>query len=76
MILFDLTLYEFRFDKNDTTTTDGTKPRPYEYPNLSYRADDDQRTIMSGQILLRGMFGDLIQQHSLELDSSQSDPVQ
>jgi hypothetical protein len=30
---------------------------PWDRTNLHYRADDDQRTLMSGQILLRGMFG-------------------
>ncbi|KAL7543311.1 hypothetical protein ACHAXR_012620 [Thalassiosira sp. AJA248-18] len=28
----------------------------YQEPNLRYRADDEQRTLMSGQILLRGLF--------------------
>lgn len=31
--------------------------KPYHEPNLHYRADDGQRTLMSGQILLRGLFG-------------------
>lgn len=30
---------------------------PWDRTNLHYRADDDQRTLMSGQILLRGLFG-------------------
>eukprot|EP00584_Thalassiosira_punctigera_P025375 CAMPEP_0172576440 /NCGR_PEP_ID=MMETSP1067-20121228/137726_1 /TAXON_ID=265564 ORGANISM="Thalassiosira punctigera, Strain Tpunct2005C2" /NCGR_SAMPLE_ID=MMETSP1067 /ASSEMBLY_ACC=CAM_ASM_000444 /LENGTH=655 /DNA_ID=CAMNT_0013369111 /DNA_START=103 /DNA_END=2070 /DNA_ORIENTATION=- len=30
--------------------------RIYQEPNLRYRADDEQRTLMSGQILLRGVF--------------------
>jgi len=64
MILFDLTSNDY---------TDGTK-RPYEEPNLYYRADDDQRTIMSGQVLLRGLFGDLLLQHSKDLGSL-SDPI-
>lgn len=34
---------------------DPTKPI-YQEPNLRYRADDEQRTLMSGQILLRGLF--------------------
>lgn len=59
MVLFDL--------------SDAWAIRPYEKPNLYYRADDDQRTIMSGQILLRGMFGDLLKKHSAEI--GQSDPV-
>jgi ubiquitin-like domain-containing CTD phosphatase 1 len=53
---------------------EGGDLRPYEEPNLYYRADDDQRTIMSGQVLLRGLFGDLIQQHSKEL-GTQVDPT-
>lgn len=28
----------------------------YQEPNLQYRADDEQRTLMSGQVLLRGLF--------------------
>lgn len=48
--------------------------RPYEEQNLYYRADDDQRTIMSGQVLLRGLFGDIILQHSEEL-GTQIDPT-
>jgi len=31
--------------------------RPYEEPHLYYRADDEQRTLMSGQVLLRGLWG-------------------
>lgn len=34
--------------------------RLYEPPNLYYRADDGQRTLMTGQVLNRGMFGDLL----------------
>ena len=30
--------------------------RRYQEPNLRYRADDEQRTLMSGQVLLRGLF--------------------
>jgi hypothetical protein len=30
---------------------------PWDSTNLHYRADDDQRTLMSGQVLLRGLFG-------------------
>ena len=47
--------------------------RPYQ-DSLYYRSDDDQRTIMSGSVLLRGLFGDLIQQHSEEL-GTQVDPT-
>jgi len=44
-----------------TTTATGTIGDPtkkiFQEPNLRYRADDEQRTLMSGQILLRGLFG-------------------
>ena len=53
---------------------DESDSRPYEEPNLYYRADDDQRTVMSGQVLIRGLFGDLLQQHSQEL-GTQTDPT-
>ena len=52
------------WDTTTTTTTktttraavgDMTKPI-YHKSNLYYRADDEQRTLMSGQILLRGLF--------------------
>lgn len=38
--------------------------RPYQEPILKYRADDDQRTLMSGQVLLRGMFGTEFVEHA------------
>lgn len=60
MVLFDL--------KKDWST------RPYEEPYLYYRTDDDERTIMSGQVLIRGMFEDLLERHSAEL-GNQSEPV-
>lgn len=37
--------------------------RPYFEPLLRYRSDDDQRTLMSGQVLLRGMFGTEFVEH-------------
>lgn len=43
----------------DLTSTD---PRPFEL--LKYRSDDDQRTLMSGQVLLRGLFGDEFVEHA------------
>ena len=49
--------------------------RPYEEPALFFRSDDEQRTMMSGQVLLRGLFGDIIQQHAEELKVPQGDPV-
>jgi len=54
MRLFDLT--------TDDDDLGGRKP--YEEPNLRYRADDGQRTLMSGQVLLRGMWGDIIARDS------------
>lgn len=32
--------------------------RPWHPDHLYFRADDDQRTVMSGHVLLRGLFGD------------------
>lgn len=37
--------------------------RAYDEPVLYFRSDDDQRTIMSGQVVLRGLFGDLMARH-------------
>jgi len=54
--LFDLTL------DNAYSGHNGTR-RPYEAPHLYVRADDEERTVMSGQVLLRGVFGDLVQRH-------------
>jgi ubiquitin-like domain-containing CTD phosphatase 1 len=45
-------------NKLTTSVTVGdTSKKIYQEPNLRYRADDEQRTLMSGQILLRGLFG-------------------
>jgi len=41
-----------------------TDSPPYKEPTLYFRSDDDQRTIMSGQILLRGLFGTEFAQHA------------
>jgi ubiquitin-like domain-containing CTD phosphatase 1 len=56
MRLWDMTatiqdLSKFTNDVGDTSK------KIYQEPNLRYRADDEQRTLMSGQILLRGLFG-------------------
>eukprot|EP00565_Helicotheca_tamesis_P002243 CAMPEP_0185738278 /NCGR_PEP_ID=MMETSP1171-20130828/32455_1 /TAXON_ID=374046 /ORGANISM="Helicotheca tamensis, Strain CCMP826" /LENGTH=619 /DNA_ID=CAMNT_0028409445 /DNA_START=55 /DNA_END=1911 /DNA_ORIENTATION=- len=59
MRLFDLT-----GDDDGSASLGGRKP--YEEPNLRYRADDEQRTMMSGQVLLRGMWGDIIAKDSAE----------
>jgi len=78
MVLFDLSTFNYTNTDTDTDTdTDATKnnrARPYEEPHLYYRADDDQRTLMSGQVLLRGLFGDLLSKHSAEL-GVHSDPT-
>jgi len=41
----------------DLNADGGADYAPYEEPHLYYRADDEQRTLMSGQVLLRGLFG-------------------
>ena len=42
----------------DTSFTMGA---PWATDKLYYRADDDQRTLMSGQVLLRGMLGEEVE---------------
>ena len=42
-------------EKSAPVIGDPTK-KIYQEPNLRYRADNEQRTLMSGQILLRGLF--------------------
>lgn len=57
---------------------ESNQKRPFHEPNFYYRADDDQRTIMSGQILIQGLFGDTIKNHwaAEEYDSgAHGDPV-
>ena len=52
--------------------------RPFHEPNFYYRADDDQRTIMSGQILIQGLFGDIIKNYWKDEDANggiRGDPV-
>ena len=44
----------------------------WDTKNLYYRVDDDQRTVMSGQVLLRGMLGPEIEQF---FESSKHYPV-
>lgn len=61
------------FDATANGGIDATNGRRmYEEPNLVYRADDDQRTLMSGQVLLRGLFGKDFDDHK---DREGSDPV-
>lgn len=42
---------------------------------LRYRADNDQRTIMSGQVLLRGLFGEQVQQYVWDTDNYPTIPL-
>eukprot|EP00547_Thalassionema_nitzschioides_P006642 CAMPEP_0194217684 /NCGR_PEP_ID=MMETSP0156-20130528/21979_1 /TAXON_ID=33649 /ORGANISM="Thalassionema nitzschioides, Strain L26-B" /LENGTH=583 /DNA_ID=CAMNT_0038946799 /DNA_START=48 /DNA_END=1799 /DNA_ORIENTATION=- len=50
--------------------------RPYDEPTLRYRSDDDQRTLMSGQVLLRGMFGtEFVQQTKVNYGQSPIIPL-
>jgi len=65
----EMTLFNLTNGGVDYNGKNGTK-RPYEIPYLYVRADDDQRTIMSGQVLLRGLFGDLIEQEKNEILAS------
>ena len=70
-----MALFDFSLSSENTNSTKNSSDatgtsmnqRPYEAPSLYYRADDDQRTLMSGQILLRGLFGDLLARHAEEL---------
>ncbi|KAL7441335.1 hypothetical protein ACHAXH_005793 [Discostella pseudostelligera] len=55
MRLWDLTNKDNSGNSKNNYVGDPTKPI-YQEPNLRYRADDEQRTLMSGQILLRGLF--------------------
>lgn len=56
MRLWDLTK-ENNEGRNRLTPAIGDPTKPiYQEPNLRYRADDEQRTLMSGQVLLRGLF--------------------
>ena len=60
MRLWDMTATMEQLQSHHPSSTvtvgDATK-KIYQEPNLRYRADDEQRTLMSGQILLRGLFG-------------------
>lgn len=55
-------LWDMTSTNNESTGKSGAiigdpTTKIYQEPNLRYRADDEQRTLMSGQILLRGLFG-------------------
>lgn len=57
MRLWDLTQENNGGRKASTTPVIGDPTKNiYQEPNLRYRADDGQRTLMSGQVLLRGLF--------------------
>ena len=50
-------------------TKDGTLvegERAYQDPKLYFRSDDDQRTLMTGQVVIRGMFDELLERHVLK----------
>lgn len=53
------TLYNFE-DEVQKTTVGG---RAYDEPQLYFRSDDDERTMMSGQILIGKFFGELMEKH-------------
>jgi hypothetical protein len=53
-------------------TTDEERASFYQSPNFYYRADDDQRTLMSGQALLRGLFHPILPNKN---DKEKDDPV-
>jgi ubiquitin-like domain-containing CTD phosphatase 1 len=52
-------LYNFLDEKSQTSVTQ----RAYDEPQLYFRSDDDERTLMSGQLLLEELFGDLMKEH-------------
>eukprot|EP00984_Skeletonema_dohrnii_P014009 scaffold5861_cov98-Skeletonema_dohrnii-CCMP3373.AAC.7 len=56
MRLWDLTKDDNSIPSHASQIGDPTKVI-FQEPNLKYRADDEQRTLMSGQVLLRGLFG-------------------
>ena len=56
-------------------TTSGAPATVWDVSNLYYRVDDDQRTLMSGQILIRGLFGPEITQYATEQGRSPIMPL-
>mmetsp|Transcript_34102 Transcript_34102/g.71806 ORF Transcript_34102/g.71806 Transcript_34102/m.71806 type:complete len:661 (+) Transcript_34102:248-2230(+) len=56
MRLWDLTKESEGGRKASTPDIGDPTKQLYQEPNLRYRADDEQRTLMSGQVLLRGLF--------------------
>ena len=57
MRLWDMTATMEQLQSHSKTVVGDATKKIYQEPNLRYRADDEQRTLMSGQILLRGLFG-------------------
>jgi hypothetical protein len=58
MRLWDLTQNHTNGGRKASTPIIGDHTKAiYQEPNLNYRAHDEQRTLMSGQVLLRGLFG-------------------
>jgi hypothetical protein len=53
------TLYDFTDEISNTIVNE----RAYDEPNLYFRSDDDERTLMSGQLLLEQFFGKLMKAH-------------
>mmetsp|Transcript_22544 Transcript_22544/g.39693 ORF Transcript_22544/g.39693 Transcript_22544/m.39693 type:complete len:669 (+) Transcript_22544:191-2197(+) len=56
MRLWDLTQDSNGGRRTSTPVIGDPTKEIYQEPNLRYRADDEQRTLMSGQVLLRGLF--------------------
>jgi|AntRauTorckE5430_2_1112549.scaffolds.fasta_scaffold09151_2 hypothetical protein len=57
----DKVLYDFDVESSKSQFTQ----RAYDEPQLYFRSDDTQATIMSGQALLQGLFGELMKDHAL-----------
>ena len=57
MRLWDLTKENSSVLPHDPSIIGDPTKAIFQEPNLKYRADDEQRTLMSGQVLLRGLFG-------------------
>jgi hypothetical protein len=60
MRLFDLT-YQYSYFMEDPTAI-----LPWDKHHLYFRSDDDQRTIMSGQVLLRGLFDEEVMEKFMD----------
>jgi Histidine phosphatase superfamily (branch 2) len=58
-------------DISSTASTKSSSPdKLWHESNVYYRSDDDQRTLMSGQVLLRGLFGPEIQKYYQEANQN------